>query len=87
MTMNDSWGYQHADTNYKTPFMLLRTFVDCLSMGGNLLLDIGPKEDGTIPAEQIAVLKEFGRWTKSIKKLSTKHVPASRANIFRDIPH
>ena len=68
MTMNDSWGYQHADTNYKTPFMLLRTFVDCLSMGGNLLLDIGPKEDGTIPAEQIAVLKEFGRWTKKHKE-------------------
>lgn len=48
--------------------MLLRTFVDCLSMGGNLLLDIGPKEDGTIPAEQIAVLKEFGRWTKKHKE-------------------
>lgn len=37
-------------------------------MGGNLLLDIGPKEDGTIPAEQIAVLKEFGRWTKKHKE-------------------
>lgn len=68
MTMNDSWGYQHADTNYKTPYMLLRTFVDCLSMGGNLLLDIGPKEDGTIPTEQIAILKEFGRWTKKHKE-------------------
>ncbi len=64
MTINDSWGYQHADTNHKSPFILLRTFVDCLSMGGNLLLDIGPKEDGTIPEEQVAVLKEFGRWTK-----------------------
>ena len=47
MTMNDSWGYQHTDSNYKSPYILLRTFVDCLSMGGNLLLDIGPKEDGT----------------------------------------
>ncbi len=64
MTMNDSWGYQHTDINYKSPFILLRTFVDCLSMGGNLLLDIGPKEDGTIPQEQVNVLKEFGRWTK-----------------------
>ena len=68
MTMNDSWGYQHSDTNYKSPFILLRTFVDCLSMGGNLLLDIGPKEDGTIPDEQVAVLKEFGRWTKKHKE-------------------
>lgn len=68
LTMNDSWGYQHADTNYKTPHMLLRTFVDCLSMGGNLLLDIGPKEDGTIPEEQKAVLKEFGRWINKHKE-------------------
>lgn len=64
MTMNDSWGYQPTDTNFKTPQMLLRTFVDCLSMGGNLLLDIGPREDGTIPDEEVAILKEFGRWTK-----------------------
>jgi alpha-L-fucosidase len=37
--------------------------VDCISMGGNLLLDIGPKPDGTIPEEQVAILKELGRWT------------------------
>ncbi|MGL5690055.1 MAG: alpha-L-fucosidase, partial [Bacteroidales bacterium] len=64
MTMNDNWGYVPTDTNYKSANMLLRTFVDCISNGGNLLLDIGPKEDGTIPEEQVAVLKEFGRWTK-----------------------
>lgn len=68
MTINDSWGYQHNDTNYKSPYIMLRTFVDCLSMGGNLLMDIGPREDGTIPEEQVAVLKEFGRWTKKHKK-------------------
>ena len=68
MTMNDSWGYQHTDSNYKSPYILLRTFVDCLSNGGNLLLDIGPKEDGTIPEEQVAILKEFGRWTKKHKE-------------------
>ena len=68
MTMNDSWGYQHSDSNYKTPQILLRTFVDCLSMGGNLLLDIGPKEDGPIPDEQVAILKEFGRWINKHKE-------------------
>lgn len=62
-TMNDSWGYQQNDTNYKTPQQLLDVFVDCISMGGNLLLDIGPKADGTIPTEQIHILKEFGNWT------------------------
>ena len=48
-TMNDSWVYQTTDTNFKTPQMLLRSFVDCLSMGGNMLLDFGPRADGTIP--------------------------------------
>lgn len=63
MTMNDSWGYQHNDSNYKTPNQIIRILVDCLSMGGNLLLDIGPKADGTIPEEQVNILKELGRWT------------------------
>ena len=63
MTMNDSWGYQHNDHNYKTPYQLIRIFVDCISLGGNLLLDIGPQADGTIPQPQVDILKEFGRWT------------------------
>lgn len=63
-TMNDSWGYQPYDFKYKSPNMIIRTLVDCISMGGNLLLDIGPKADGSIPAEQIDVLKGLGKWTK-----------------------
>jgi alpha-L-fucosidase len=63
MTMNDSWGYQHNDKNYKSPNQIIRIFVDCISMGGNLLLDIGPKADGSIPEEQQEILKELGRWT------------------------
>ncbi|ASK28948.1 alpha-L-fucosidase [Chryseobacterium sp. T16E-39] len=62
-TMNDSWGYQPFDHNYKTPNMLVRTLADVISMGGNLLLDIGPKEDGTLPKEQIEILQNIGRWT------------------------
>jgi len=63
MTMNDSWGYQHNDHNYKTPNQVIRMLVDCVNKGGNLLLDIGPKPDGTIPEEQVEILKELGRWT------------------------
>lgn len=63
MTMNNSWGYRTRDTHYKSPMTLLRMLVDCISLGGNLLLDIGPRADGTIPDEQVAILKEFGRWT------------------------
>jgi alpha-L-fucosidase len=64
MTMNDSWGYQGADTNYKTPFEIISIFADVIGMGGNLLLDIGPRADGTIPPEQVAILGELGNWTK-----------------------
>lgn len=63
MTMNDSWGYQHNDHNYKTPNQVIRILVDCINKGGNLLLDIGPKADGSISDEQVEILKELGRWT------------------------
>ncbi len=63
MTINDSWGYQGNDRNYKSPSQVIRIFAECIGMGGNLLLDIGPKADGTIPDEQVEVLRELGRWT------------------------
>ncbi len=64
LTMNDSWGYQQHDKNYKTSNQVIRTFIDCVSNGGNLLLDIGPKPDGTLPAEQVNILTQLGRWNK-----------------------
>ncbi|MCH4553854.1 alpha-L-fucosidase [Aestuariibaculum lutulentum] len=63
MTMNNSWGYQPNDTKYKSLNQIIRIFVDCINMGGNLLLDIGPKADGTIPEEQVEILKGLGKWT------------------------
>jgi alpha-L-fucosidase len=64
MTMNDSWGYQQNDRNFKTPAQVIKIFSDCISKGGNLLLDIGPRADGTIPDEEVTVLKELGKWTR-----------------------
>jgi len=64
MTINNNWGYQHKDTNWKTPFEIITIFIDAVSHGGNLLLDIGPKADGTIPEEQVNVLKELGAWNR-----------------------
>lgn len=80
MTMNDSWGFQHNDKNYKTPNQIIRIFVDCLRLGGNLLLDIGPMADGTIPLEQQEILKEMGRWTSKHKEA----IYGSRAGIPLD---
>jgi alpha-L-fucosidase len=64
MTINNNWGYQQADTNWKTPYEIITIFADAVSNGGNLLLDIGPRQDGTIPEEQVHVLKELGAWNR-----------------------
>jgi len=68
MTMNNSWGYQSNDKDYKSINQIIRILVDCISMGGNLLLDIGPKADGSIPDEQRTILKGLGRWTQKHKE-------------------
>ena len=68
MTINDNWGYRLEDRNWKTPYEIISIFADVISRGGNLLLDFGPKEDGTIPDEQVFVLKELGKWNKKHHK-------------------
>ncbi|MFD7503215.1 alpha-L-fucosidase [Streptomyces sp. NPDC059850] len=62
LTFNDSWGFQHHDHNYKSTGQLIRYFAETIGAGGNLLLSVGPKEDGTIPAEQIERLEGMGDW-------------------------
>jgi alpha-L-fucosidase len=64
MTINNSWGYQPKDTAWKTPFEIITLFADVVSNGGNLLLDIGPRADGTIPEQDVHVLKELGKWNQ-----------------------
>lgn len=62
MTMNDTWGYKYFDDNWKSTETLLHNLIDIASKGGNYLLNIGPKADGTIPDEIIVRLKEMGAW-------------------------
>jgi alpha-L-fucosidase len=62
MTLNDSWGYQRADDNWKSPKTVIRNLVQCSRDGGNYLLNIGPKPDGSIPEDSVRVLTEVGRW-------------------------
>ncbi len=65
LTSNDNWGWQPQDTVYKSAHDLIHIFADVIGHGGNLLLDIGPKEDGTIPPGQVKLLEEIGQWTKA----------------------
>jgi alpha-L-fucosidase len=67
MTMNDNWGYFPSDTNYKPSAQIIRTFVEVIANGGNLLLNIGPKPDGTIAKEQKERLEQLGTWIEKHK--------------------
>ena len=62
MTMNDSWGYQRADDDWKSPKTIVRNLVTCAQGGGNYLLNIGPKGDGSIPEESVRTLRAVGKW-------------------------
>ena len=62
MTMNDNWGHFPSDTNYKPVSQIIRTFVEVIASGGNLLLNIGPKPDGTIGAPEMERLEVLGEW-------------------------
>jgi alpha-L-fucosidase len=63
-TMNNTWGYSKFDNDWKSTEELIFWLVDIASKGGNYLLNIGPKADGTIPAKSLERLAGIGRWTK-----------------------
>jgi len=62
MTMNDSWGYNKTDDNWKTPKTIVRNLITCSRDTGNYLLNIGPKPDGSIPEESVRIMTTVGRW-------------------------
>ncbi|MEI6821727.1 MAG: alpha-L-fucosidase [Bacteroidota bacterium] len=64
MTMNDHWGYNKYDKNWKSTRDLLYNLVDVASKGGNYLLNVGPTSEGVFPPESIERLKEIGDWMK-----------------------
>lgn len=69
LTVNDSWGHRPDDTNHKSVRQLVRVFAETIGAGGNLLLDVGPREDGTIVPEQRDRLLGLGGWI-------ARHAPA-----------
>ena len=58
-----SWGYIEHDT-FKSPEFLVHQLTDIVSKNGNLLLNFGPRSDGTVPDEVRATLLEMGAWLK-----------------------
>ncbi len=62
ITMNNNWGYCADDHNYKPADMMVKKLVECVSKGGNLLLNVGPDARGRIPAESQQILKGIAAW-------------------------
>jgi len=58
---NKSWGYIEHDT-FKSPEFVVHQLIDIVSKNGNLLMNVGPRSDGTIPEEVQKVLLEVGAW-------------------------
>lgn len=63
-TMNYDWGYKITDIHYKTPEYLVRYLVRTAGKGANLLLNIGPRPDGSIPDKALECLEFMGSWLK-----------------------
>ena len=82
MTMNDTWAYRPSDTSYKSSREIVRIFVECLGGGGNLLLNVGPKPDGTIPEEQVDRLEDLGRWIRKHEEAVYSTVAGLPAGYF-----
>jgi alpha-L-fucosidase len=60
---NGSWGYIENDT-FKTPEFIIQLLADVVSKNGNLLLNVGPRSDGTIPDQAEQILRQVGAWLK-----------------------
>jgi alpha-L-fucosidase len=62
--IGNSFGYNQFETadDYQTAPQLIRLLIDIVSKNGNLLLNVGPRADGSLPVEQLAALDGIGRW-------------------------
>jgi alpha-L-fucosidase len=62
MTMNNHWGYNKNDHNWKSTKDLVQKLADIASKGGNFLLNVGPTAEGLFPQESVDRLRAMGRW-------------------------
>jgi alpha-L-fucosidase len=78
----ESWGYKEDEDYYSNKF-IMQSIDKIMAMGGNYLLNVGPKPDGTIAQENVEALKKIGEWYLSVKEAFGDAVPASDM-VFRD---
>lgn len=64
VTMNNNWGFCGTDKMFKPAPLLIKKLVECVSKGGNMILNAGPDARGNIPEESLQILKDIGVWMK-----------------------
>src|ERR1700751_2667532 len=62
MTLNDSWGFNRGDDAWKNAKTIVTNLATCAQGGGNYLLNIGPKPDGSVAEESVQILEAVGKW-------------------------
>lgn len=65
LTLDNNWGYaKHKPGNYKTTKNVIEMLVECVSMGGNMLINVGPNAKGEFPKQSVRIFNEIGEWMK-----------------------
>jgi len=64
ITLNNSWGFHEGDHEWKTPQQIVDMLATCATGRGNLLLNIGPRGEGSVPEASTRVLEAVGDWLK-----------------------
>jgi alpha-L-fucosidase len=62
MTLNDSWGFDRYDDDWKSPKTIVDNLATVSKGGGNYLLNIGPEPDGSVPPATVEILQKVGQW-------------------------
>jgi alpha-L-fucosidase len=81
MTMNTTWGYSEHDHSWKSSETLIHNLIDIASKGGNYLLNIGPKADGSVPKESVDAMTDIAAWMK----VHSEAIYATTASPFEDL--
>jgi len=75
MTLNDNWGYHQGDTAWKSAKTVAEMLRQCAAGQGNLLLNVGPRGDGSVPEESVRILDETGDWLRANEEAIRGTIP------------
>jgi alpha-L-fucosidase len=82
MTMNNNWGYNKNDNNWKSSEDLVQKLIDIASKGGNFLLNVGPTAEGLFPQPSVERLQMMGVWMNT----NGESIYGTQASPFKSLP-